>query len=154
MERPILAGRVPGPRLATLGLAGVIGLVGVAGPWAAVSRSSESGRAAFASKLDSLAKTQEKHSAALTHPRAAASAPAAAATTPAPVPVAPPVPLPSDLAPNLPAPVPAEPLRVLLVGDSTAFSAALGLYPQQEAWKVTYGREPGRLRHRAGCRCG
>ncbi len=131
MERPVLGGFLPGPRLASVGLVAVVGLIGVAGPWSAVPRAGDGGsRAAFASKLDSLAKRQEEHSATLSRQRVVLPRP-----TPAPVTLS----SNPGVARGVPAAVgqvPSDPFSMVVVGDSTAFSAALALQDRAYAWKI------------------
>jgi peptidoglycan/LPS O-acetylase OafA/YrhL len=138
LERPILAGAFPKPRMVTAGLALLVAVVAVAGPWIAVPRSGGADQASFASKLDSLAKTQEQHSADLAKAPAAAPTPAGASATPTPTPT-PTTPiqaLPGGVPAPSPNPVPAEPINMLLVGDSTGWSAALAVQDQAAAYKV------------------
>jgi peptidoglycan/LPS O-acetylase OafA/YrhL len=138
MERPVLAGVLPGRRLATAGLVVVILLAGVSGPWSVVPRStSTADSAALATRLDSMAKKQQLQSDELTKRR----------VTPVRKTTAPTVPdtavgnaavqhLPGGVPAPTPNPVPAEPITMLLVGDSTAWSAGLALEDRASAWKV------------------
>ncbi len=137
MERPILAGYVPGRRLAAAGLVSVVMLAGIAGPWSVLPRASGANDANFAHKLDSMAQQQNEETQRLTRQRV---------TVPKPTPTPTPSPSPSlSSTPGVlpggkpvvpPNPVPAEPLNVLLVGDSTAWSADLALQGLTSAWKV------------------
>ena len=132
VERPILARSFPKAQLLTMGVVAIVALVAVAGPWIAVPRADAGGGAAFASKLDSLAKKQEQHSEDLTkrlpRPPVASTAPVAAPTLPGGEPAAV-SPVPAD-------PVPAEPINMFLVGDSTAWSAALAVQAYQSQFRV------------------
>ncbi len=123
-------GGCPGPRLAASGLAGVIGLAGVAGPWsrpAALPTPAEptSRRSSTRSPSAGEALSGTDSSA----PAACRSPSRPPPPTPSPSPTLRRTPgLPPNGKPNVPPnPVPAEPLNVLLVGDSTALSAALAL---------------------------
>ena len=132
LEKPILARTFPMPRLMAVALAAMVAFVAVAGPWIAVPRAGDG--AAFASKLDTLAKSQEQHSKDLT--KAVAKpvnpvTPPVASTAPATVPN-----LPGGTPAVTPNPVPAEPINMFLVGDSTAWSAALAVQDYQSQYKV------------------
>ncbi len=137
MERPILGGWLPGRRLAATGLVGVILLAGVAGPWSVLPRTPGANTSDFAQKLDSMARKQNQQTQQLTTQRL---------TKPKPTPTPSPTPSPTlsttpGVLPNgkpyvPPNPVPAEPLNVLLVGDSTAWSAGLALGSRESAWRV------------------
>jgi peptidoglycan/LPS O-acetylase OafA/YrhL len=138
LEQPIIAGVFPNPRLVTAGLAALVAFVAVAGPWVAVPRSSGANQAAFASKLDSLAKSQEKHSAELAKPvatppsvspKVSASPKVSKAPTPKQV-------LPGGVPEATPNPLPAEPIKMFLVGDSTAWSAGLAMHDLTASYKV------------------
>jgi peptidoglycan/LPS O-acetylase OafA/YrhL len=131
LEQPILSRTFPRPRLVTVSLAAVVALVALAGPVIAVPRAG--GGAAFASKLDKLAASQEKHSEDLTKP--VATAPTASASPKAALPVKVP-PVPGGKAVTTSNPVPAEPVKMFLVGDSTAWSAALAVQNYQSQYKV------------------
>ena len=135
MERPILAGFMPGRRLAAAGLVCVIMLAGVAGPWSVLPRGSGANDANFASKLDAMAQKQNQETQQLARQRV--TLPKKPVPTPAP-PVLSSTPgkLPGGKPYVPPNPVPAEPLNVLLVGDSTAWSADLALQGLTAAWKV------------------
>jgi peptidoglycan/LPS O-acetylase OafA/YrhL len=137
MERPVLGGSLPGRRLATAGLVSVVLLGGIAGPWSVLPRASDANQADFAHKLDAMAQQQAQEANQLTQHRVTTPKP-----TPSPSPTPPPVlsskpgVLPGGkpyVPPNI---VPAEPLNVLLVGDSTAWSAGVSLNPVESAWKV------------------
>ncbi len=126
MERPILAGYLPGRRLAATGLVGVVLLGGIAGPWSVLPRASGANDANFAHKLDSLAQTQNRETQQLTRTRL---------TAPKPPPVYSSDPGVRKAQTPLSA-IPAEPLNVLLVGDSTAWSAGLAVGTRESAWRV------------------
>jgi peptidoglycan/LPS O-acetylase OafA/YrhL len=132
LERPVLAGIFPARRVAAAGLLGVVAAAGITGPWLAVPRGAESAdRAAFASRLDVLARRQEQRSVALSRK--------ASAPLPRPTPVVvepPPPPLPGGVPAQPPNVVPAEPLNALIVGDSTALAAAVAVEDQTTVWKV------------------
>jgi peptidoglycan/LPS O-acetylase OafA/YrhL len=136
MERPILAGFMPGRRLAAVGLVGVIMLAGIAGPWSVLPRASGANDANFASKLDAMAQKQNAETQRLIRQRV--TLPKKPVPTPAPPPVYSKTPgqLPNGVPYVPPNPVPAEPLNVLLVGDSTAWSANLALQDRAYAWKI------------------
>ncbi len=136
MERPILAGFMPGRRLAAAGLVSVIMLAGIAGPWSVLPRASGANDANFASKLDAMAKQQNQETQQLTRQRV--TLPKKPVPTPAPPPVLSSIPgkLPGGKPYVPPNPVPAEPLNMLVVGDSTAWSAELALQDKASAWKV------------------
>ena len=129
LETPILSRTFPRPRLVTVSLAAVVALVAVAGPLVAVPRAG--GGAAFASKLDTLAKSQEQHSEDLTKPLA--TPPTASASPKAAAPVQT---LPGGTPAATANPVPSEPVKLFLVGDSTAWSAALAVGSYQAQYKV------------------
>jgi peptidoglycan/LPS O-acetylase OafA/YrhL len=135
MERPILGGWLPGRRLAATGLVGVILLAGVAGPWSILPRSSGANDVNFAHKLDSMAQQQNQETQQLTRQRLTVPKPT---PTPSPTPALSTTPgkLPGGKPYVPPNPVPAEPLNVLLVGDSTAWSAGLALEDRTTAWRV------------------
>jgi peptidoglycan/LPS O-acetylase OafA/YrhL/lysophospholipase L1-like esterase len=138
LEEPILSRTFPRPRLVTVSLAAVVALVAVAGPVIAVPRAG--GGAAFASTLDTLAKSQEQHSKDLTKPVATSpttgpTGPTVGAGSPAPLPSQHPT-LPGQMPPAGSNPVPAEPVKIFLVGDSTAWSAGLALQDYQSQYKV------------------
>jgi len=130
MERPILGGWLPGGRLAATGLVSVILLAGISGPWAVLPRSSGANNADFAHKLDSMARKQNQQTQQLARTRLTVPKP-----TPSPTPS-----FNSDpgakKAQSVLSTVPAEPLNVLLVGDSTAWSAGLALKDRNAAWRV------------------
>jgi peptidoglycan/LPS O-acetylase OafA/YrhL len=130
MERPILGGWLPGRRFAATGLVGVILLAGIAGPWAVLPRSSGANNADFAQKLDAMAKKQNQETQQLTRQRLTVPKP-----TPTPTPTFNADPGARKVVAPAPA-VPAEPLNVLVVGDSTAWSANLALEDRASAWKV------------------
>jgi peptidoglycan/LPS O-acetylase OafA/YrhL len=144
VERPILERTFRNPfptrRIAVVAVAGFVAFVAIAGPFLAVPRSGGSGGASFASKLDTLAQKQEQHSDQLTKkaatPSAAASPAPKASASAAPKVSAPPAKLPGGVPPIDPNPVPAEPISMLLVGDSTAWSAGLAVENETAAWKV------------------
>ena len=132
VERPILSGGIRGRRLAIVSLVAAVGLVGVAGPWSAVARAGGGNGASVASKLDSLAKVQERDSSALTKKRVTAVKP----TTPSVTSTSTAEKLPGGAPAVVPNPVPAEPVNAVLFGDSTAWTAALALQGMGPAWKV------------------
>ena len=148
MERPILSGGVSRLRLGSLALVAAFGFVAVAGSWSVVPRAAgTSDRAAFASRLDSVAKQQEAMADELTRKPVAAAAPSQAppvvttpSASPSPVPIVRPgqaQTLPNGVPVVPPNPVPAEPINMLVVGDSTAFTAAAALENVASAWKFT-----------------
>ncbi len=138
VEYPVMSGLVPGRRLATAALVTVVGLVCVSGPWSALPRDgSNESPASFASALDTYAKTQAQTSDSLTHERVTPVKPTpTTAPSKAPAVTAKPGRLPGGVPAVVPNPVPAEPLNVLLVGDSTAFTAATAVESRAAAWKV------------------
>jgi peptidoglycan/LPS O-acetylase OafA/YrhL len=150
LERPVLAGAFSGRRLSVAALVCIVGGVTVVGPWAVLPQAGDdnSRPASFSSaKLDDLARKQADLSQALTRRRVTPLPSPSPSPPPTPVPTQTPSPAPtapSGPAPTLPNnqpviplnPVPAEPLNVLVVGDSTAWTAALALEDQAPAWKV------------------
>ncbi len=149
MERPVLLGSFSGRRLGMAGLAGVMAGAVVVGPWGVLPQlgsGQDRATSVSASELNALAEQQARQSQELTKrklsPTRPIPTPGAGAGSPAPVPtVAPVAPRPGPAQPGVTtrvstAAAPAEPLNMLIVGDSTAFTAALALEDRASAWKV------------------